>query len=46
MRAAGSGGALTDAHLMTLEDAIRDAVRMRRSVYEGSKEMLMRLFKV
>lgn len=28
MRAAGSGaGPLTDAHLLTLEDAIRDAVR-------------------
>lgn len=28
-----------------LEDALRDAVRARRSVYEGSKEMLLRLFK-
>mmetsp|Transcript_34365 Transcript_34365/g.76299 ORF Transcript_34365/g.76299 Transcript_34365/m.76299 type:complete len:1172 (-) Transcript_34365:306-3821(-) len=38
-------GGLTEAHLMILEDAIRDALRMRRSVYEGSKEMLLRLFK-
>eukprot|EP00967_Tisochrysis_lutea_P021058 scaffold23917_cov23-Tisochrysis_lutea.AAC.2 len=38
-------GAITEAHLATLEDAIRDAVRARRSVYEGSKEMLLRIFK-
>lgn len=44
---AGEGGAgdLSEAHLGALEDAIRDAVRSRRSVYEGSKDLLLRLFK-
>ena len=36
---------LTEAHLMTLEDAIRDAVRVKRSVHEGSKDSLMKMFK-
>ncbi|MEW5311518.1 MAG: hypothetical protein WDW38_003227 [Sanguina aurantia] len=36
---------VSEADLAALEDAIRDAVRERRSVYEGSKEMLLRLFK-
>ena len=42
-----SGGStlMSEAHLMTLEDAIRDAVRQSRSVYEGSKENLMKMFK-
>ena len=43
----GSGAdvVLTEAHLMTLEDAIRDAVRVKRSVHEGSKDSLMKMFK-
>ena len=41
----GTEAAPTEAHLMLLEDAIRDAVRMRRTVYEGSKDFLMKLFK-
>ncbi len=41
----GGGGGLSEAHLAALEDAIRDALRNKRSVYEGSKEMLLRLFK-
>lgn len=40
-----SSGGVTEADLASLEDAIRDAVREKRSVYEGSKEMLLRLFK-
>lgn len=36
---------LGEAHMAALEDAIRDAVRARRSVYEGSKDMLLKLFK-
>ena len=39
------GGLLSEAHLGMLEDSIRDAVRNKRSVYEGSKEMLLKLFK-
>jgi hypothetical protein len=35
----------SEAHLAALEDAIRDAVRMKRSVYEGSKESLLKLFR-
>lgn len=38
-------GPISEAHLALLEDAIRDAVRSKRSVYEGSKEMLLKLFK-
>ena len=30
---------------MLLEDAIRDEVRMKRSIYETSKDMLLKLFK-
>ena len=37
-------GVLSEAHLATLEDNIRDALRMKRSVYEGSKELLLKLF--
>ncbi|GAX82495.1 hypothetical protein CEUSTIGMA_g9922.t1 [Chlamydomonas eustigma] len=39
------GTMLSDAHMMILEDAIRDAVRNKRSVYEGSKDALLKLFK-
>ncbi|KAJ9506292.1 hypothetical protein QJQ45_013870, partial [Haematococcus lacustris] len=41
----GISGPLSEAHLAALEDAIRDAVRAHRSVYESSKEMLLKLFK-
>eukprot|EP00879_Flechtneria_rotunda_P027973 GHRR01030042.1.p1 GENE.GHRR01030042.1~~GHRR01030042.1.p1 ORF type:complete len:406 (+),score=141.79 GHRR01030042.1:199-1416(+) len=48
-QAAGGGAAaasdLSEARLATLEDAIRDALRTRRSVYEDSKTLLLRLFK-
>jgi microtubule-associated protein-like 6 len=47
--AAGGGAAaasdLTEARLATLDDAIRDALRARRSVCEDSKALLLRLFK-
>jgi hypothetical protein len=42
----GSATAISEAHLAALEDAIRDAVRATRSVYEGSKELLMKLFRL
>ncbi len=43
--AGGVPAVITEAHLVALEDALRDAARMNRSVYEGSKEMLLRLFR-
>jgi len=47
--AAGTGGAaateLTEARLAALEDNIRDALRSRRSIYEDSKALLVKLFK-
>ena len=36
---------MSEAHILALEDAIRDALRLKRSIYEGSKEMLVKLFK-
>ena len=42
----GEGRGLSEAHILALEDAIRDALRAKRSIYEGSKEMLVKLFKV
>jgi hypothetical protein len=35
---------ITDAYLAEIEDAFRDALRTKRTVYEGAKEMLLRLF--
>ncbi len=35
----------SEGRMSSLEDQIRDAVRTKRSVYEGSKQMLLRLFK-
>jgi hypothetical protein len=47
--AAGGGAAaasdLTEGRLAALDDAIRDALRTRRSVVEDSKALLLRLFK-
>jgi hypothetical protein len=47
--AAGAGAAaasdLTEGRLAVLDDAIRDALRVRRSVVEDSKALLLRLFK-
>lgn len=42
---APGGGAISEAALMALDDEIRDAIRARRTVYESSKDMLMRMFK-
>ncbi|KAG2422675.1 hypothetical protein HXX76_015839 [Chlamydomonas incerta] len=36
---------LTDAGLAMLEDLIRDSLRARRSVYEDSKTLLLKMFK-
>ncbi len=36
---------LTDAGLAMLEDQIRDSLRARRSVYEDSKTLLLKMFK-
>jgi hypothetical protein len=36
---------LTTAALGLLEDAIRDALRTNRSVSEGSRDKLMKMFK-
>lgn len=36
---------VSDGSLALLEDAMRDALRDRRSVYEDSKAMLLRMFK-
>lgn len=36
---------ISEAHLLLLEDAIRDEVRMKRSIHETSKDMLMKMFK-
>lgn len=47
--AAGAASAaaadLSEARLAGLDDAIRDALRSKRSVYEDSKALLLRLFK-
>eukprot|EP00798_Chlamydomonas_sp_ICE-L_P030392 gene30392-35400_t len=43
--AEGGAPAITEAHMTALEDQIRDAIRDKRSVYEGSKEMLLKHFK-
>ncbi len=42
---AGSAPEPTEAGLAMLEDQIRDALRARRSVYEDSKTMLLKMFK-
>lgn len=42
----GEGRPLSEAHILALEDAIRDALRLKRSIYEGSKDMLVKLFRV
>jgi hypothetical protein len=41
----GEGRPISEALVLALEDAIRDALRLKRSIYEGSKEMLLKLFK-
>ncbi|GLC69071.1 hypothetical protein PLESTF_000783800 [Pleodorina starrii] len=43
----GGGGApdLSDASMAMLEDQIRDALRNRRTVYEDSKSLLLKMFK-
>uniref|UniRef100_A0A383VWQ6 EML-like second beta-propeller domain-containing protein n=1 Tax=Tetradesmus obliquus TaxID=3088 RepID=A0A383VWQ6_TETOB len=47
--AAGAGAAaaadLSEGQLAALDDAIRDALRNKRSVYEDSKAVILRLFK-
>lgn len=47
--AAGAGAAaaadLSEGRLAVLDDAIRDALRNKRSVYEDSKAVILRLFK-
>lgn len=47
--AAGVGGAavaeLTEARLAALDDNIRDALRSRRTIYEDSKALLVKLFR-
>lgn len=40
-----AGVDVSDGRLSTLEDQIRDAIRTKTSVYEGAKDMLLRLFK-
>ncbi len=41
----GAAPELTEAYLMILEDALRDAVRQRRTVHETSKDMLVKMFR-
>lgn len=38
-------GTVTDAHLMRLEDEIRDALKDRRTIYEVEKDLLKKLIK-
>ncbi|GIL71076.1 hypothetical protein Vretimale_17844 [Volvox reticuliferus] len=46
LRMSGTGGAdLSDASMAMLEDQIRDALRARRTVYEDSKSVLLKMFK-
>ncbi|KAF5831718.1 WD40-repeat-containing domain protein [Dunaliella salina] len=41
----GSAGGFSEAHLATLEDAIKDTVRSKRSASDDSERMIMKIFK-
>ena len=45
MTSESGGEALNGAALGLIEDAIRDALRAKRSVQEGSLEVLTRMFR-